>query len=139
MNLLAFFENATETAPGFWEKVWDFLQVEGLGLLASAFILVSFLFSKQVITRLINFVGCIIFVIYALLFLPTPSYSTAFMNAALAIVHIVFLTKDFIAKKKAKSSVDGVQNAEQTTDGEQPSTESDTEQPVAQQTDSTNN
>ena len=74
--------------------------VEWLGIIASAFILVSFLFSKQLITRIINMVGCLAFVIYATVFIQ--SFSTAFMNGALFIVHIVFIVKDYVARKKSK-------------------------------------
>ena len=75
----------------------DILKNEWLGIVASAFILVSFLFTKQTITRIINMVGCIVFVIYGLLL---PTYSTAFMNGALFIVHVVYLVKDYLARKK---------------------------------------
>ena len=78
----------------------DILKNEWLGIIASAFILVSFLFTKQMVTRLINMVGCIVFVIYGLLL---PTYSTAFMNGALFIVHVIYLTKDFLARKKEKT------------------------------------
>lgn len=81
----------------------DILKNEWLGIVASAFILVSFLFTKQTITRLINMVGCIIFVIYGLLL---PTYSTAFMNGALFIVHIVYLVKDYLARKKTKDATE---------------------------------
>lgn len=82
--------------------------VEWLGIIASAIILVSFLFSKQLVTRLINMVGCVAFVIYALVYIQ--SFSTAFMNGALFIVHIIFIVKDYLARKKNK---DIVVNAEQ--------------------------
>lgn len=75
--------------------------VEWLGIIASAFILVSFLFTKQLITRLINMVGCLAFVVYATVFIQ--SFSTAFMNGALFVVHIIFIVKDYIARKKSKS------------------------------------
>ena len=75
----------------------EILKNEWLGIIASAFVLVSFLFSKQTITRLINICGCIAFVIYGILL---PAYSTAFMNAALIVVHVVFLVKDYLAKKR---------------------------------------
>ena len=78
----------------------DVLKNEWLGLLASAFILVSFLTTNQTRTRLINMVGCVIFVVYGFLL---PAYSTAFMNGALFIVHVVYLTKDFLKAKKAKT------------------------------------
>ena len=76
--------------------------VEWLGIIASAFILVSFLFTKQIIIRVINMVGCLAFVIYATVFIQ--SFSTAFMNGALFIVHIVYLVKDYLARKKIKNA-----------------------------------
>ena len=79
----------------------EFLQNEWLGLVASAIVLISFLTSNQIKTRIINMAGCIAFVIYGLLL---PAYSTAFMNFALVIVHIVFLTKHFIKRRKEKNS-----------------------------------
>ena len=84
----------------------DILKNEWLGIVASAFILVSFLFTKQTLIRIINMVGCILFVIYALFLLEVPSYATAFMNGALFIVHIVYLVKDYLARKKNKDTVE---------------------------------
>ena len=78
----------------------DILKNEWLGIVASAFVLVSFLTSNQIRTRLINLVGCVVFVVYGLIL---PAYSTAFMNAALIIVHIVYLVKDFKARKRLKT------------------------------------
>lgn len=79
----------------------EILQNEWLGLVASAIVLISFLFSNQIKTRIINMVGCIVFVVYGMLL---PAYSTAFMNFALLIVHIVFLAKHFIKRRKEKDS-----------------------------------
>lgn len=79
----------------------EFLQNEWLGLVASIIILISFLTSNQIKTRIINMVGCIAFVIYGLLL---PAYSTAFMNFALVVVHIVFITKHFIKRRKENNS-----------------------------------
>ena len=89
----------------------DFLKNEWLGLLASAFILVSFLTTNQTKTRLINMVGCVIFVVYGFIL---PAYSTAFMNGALFIVHVVYLTKDYLKAKKEKS--DKARVTEETTE-----------------------
>lgn len=90
----------------------EILQNEWLGLVASAFILVSFLTSNQIKTRLINSVGCVIFVVYGFLL---PAYSTAFMNFALLVVHVVFLIKYIIKKRKEKSAgkEETKENAEQ--------------------------
>ena len=79
----------------------QFMQDEWLGLVASAFVLISFLTSNQIKTRLINMVGCIAWVIYGFLL---PAYSTAIMNGAVFIVHIVFLTKHFLKLKKEKNA-----------------------------------
>ena len=79
----------------------EILKNEWLGLIASAIVLISFLFSNQIKTRIINMVGCVVFVIYGMLL---PAYSTAFMNFALLVVHVVFLTKYFIKRRKEKNS-----------------------------------
>ena len=79
----------------------EILQNEWLGIIASAIVLVSFLTSKQIKTRIINLVGCIVFIIYGLLL---PAYSTAFMNLAMLVVHIVFLTKHFVKRRKEKNT-----------------------------------
>ena len=79
----------------------EILQNEWLGMVASAFILISFLTSNQIKTRIINSVGCVVFVVYGLIL---PAYSTAFMNAAMLVVHVVFLTKYFIKRHKEKSA-----------------------------------
>ena len=96
----------------------DILKNEWLGLLASAFILVSFLTTNQTKTRLINMVGCVIFVVYGFLL---PAYSTAFMNGALFIVHVVYLTKDYLKARKEKSYKQ--QTAGHATQGTQATTE----------------
>ena len=77
----------------------EILKNEWLGIVASAFILVSFLMTNQVWIRIINMVGCVVFVVYGMIL---PAYSTAFMNFALFIVHIVYLTKYFLKKRKEK-------------------------------------
>ncbi len=77
----------------------EILKNEWLGMIASAIVLISFLTSNQIKTRIINSVGCVVFVIYGLLL---PAYSTAFMNFALLVVHFVFLIKYIIKKRKEK-------------------------------------
>lgn len=75
----------------------EILKNEWLGIIASAIVLISFLTSNQIKTRIINLVGCVVFVVYGIIL---PAYSTAFMNAALIVVHIVYLVKDFKQRKK---------------------------------------
>ena len=79
----------------------EILKDEWLGIVASVFILVSFLTSNQIKTRLINLVGCCVFVVYGFLL---PAYSTALMNLAMIVVHIVFLTKYFLKRSKEKNT-----------------------------------
>ena len=77
----------------------EILQNEWLGIIASAIVLVSFLTTNQIKTRIINSVGCVVFIIYGLML---PAYATAFMNTAVLAVHIVFLIKHFIKRHKEK-------------------------------------
>lgn len=77
----------------------EILQNEWLGIIASTFVLVSFLTTNQIKTRIINSVGCVGFIIYGLML---PAYSTAFMNIAMLVVHIVFLAKHFIKRHKER-------------------------------------
>ena len=94
----------------------EILKNEWLGIVASAFILISFLTSNQIKTRIINMVGCVAFVVYGMLL---PAYSTAFMNFALLIVHIVFLTRHFVKRRKEKAA----KAAEKLADDEEKPTE----------------
>ena len=77
----------------------EILQNEWLGIIASTIVLVSFLTTNQIKTRIINSVGCVGFIIYGLML---PAYSTAFMNIAMLVVHIVFLAKHFIKRHKER-------------------------------------
>ena len=86
----------------------EFMKNEWLGLVASALVLVSFLMTNQIKTRLINMVGCIAFVVYGLLL---PSYSTAIMNFGVFVVHIVFITKHFVKLRKEKNAPEEVSSA----------------------------
>ena len=89
---------------------------EGVGILASAFVLISFLFSNERKTRIINIVGAAIFVVYA----------TSVMNGALIVVHIVKLTKEHMAKKKQQNTLD---NREQSSAEGQTSSSADSDEP----------
>ena len=77
----------------------EILQNEWLGIIASTIVLVSFLTTDQIKTRIINSVGCVGFIIYGLML---PAYSTAFMNIAMLVVHTVFLAKHFIKRHKER-------------------------------------
>ena len=108
----------TLLCDGFWSSVGEFFKNEWLGLVASAFILVSFLTTNQTKTRLINMVGCVAFVVYGFLI---KAYSTSIMNGALFIVHIVYLVREF---KKRK------QQSEQPPEQEATSAQDDTDTPT---------
>ena len=64
---------------------------EIIGLLATAFVLVSFLPDNIVEIRKLNIIGSIIFVIYGLLI---NSFSTTFLNLVLILVHLYKLKKE---------------------------------------------
>ena len=93
INQLAF---ALSDTAIYWIK-------EGIGILASVFVLVSFLFSNERKTRIINIVGAAIFVVYGIIL---PAYATSVMNGALIVVHIVKLTKEHLSKSKSANKQD---------------------------------
>ncbi len=65
--------------------------MEVLGIIASLLVLVSFTFNNIKLIRVINIIGCILFVIYGLLI---NSFSVWFLNGALILVHIYYLSKN---------------------------------------------
>jgi uncharacterized protein with PQ loop repeat len=67
--------------------------IELVGMVATALVLVSFLFKKQSVTRAINMAGAALFVVYGIC-IASPSVWV--MNGALILVHIYYL---FIKKK----------------------------------------
>ena len=74
-----------------------FNSIEFVGIAAGVIVLLSFLFKNIKVIRLVNIVGAILFVIYGLLL---PTYSTAFVNFALIVVHIIYLIRDELRRKK---------------------------------------
>ena len=91
----------------------EFLQNEWLGLVASLFVLISFIMTNQIKIRIINMIGCVAWVIYGFIL---PAYSTAIMNGAVFIVHIVYLTKYFINKRKEKNAEEQTTEEDNTED-----------------------
>jgi uncharacterized membrane-anchored protein YitT (DUF2179 family) len=73
-------------------------EIEIIGLIASVFILVSFLFRNELLIRLVNSIGATLFVIYGVII---GAWSVWILNIALLVVHIYFLTKP----KKSKTVV----------------------------------
>lgn len=64
--------------------------IETIGYVGSAIVLVSFLMTSVKKLRIVNTVGSVIFMIYALII---HSYPTAIMNLALALINLHFLWK----------------------------------------------
>lgn len=66
------------------------MNYELIGLMATTFVLISFLMKKARTIRLVNIVGAMLFVIYGLLI---HSLSVWVMNGALIFVHIYYLIR----------------------------------------------
>lgn len=66
--------------------------IEIIGILASVFVLISFLFKSESTIRIINIVGAILFVIYGILI---NSISVWLVNGSLIFVHTYHLYKKF--------------------------------------------
>ena len=66
------------------------MMTEAVGYIGSAIVLVSFLMTSVFRLRVVNTVGSIIFMIYALII---HTYPTAMMNLCLALINIRFLWK----------------------------------------------
>ena len=88
-------------------KAWIF---EIVGIVASLFVFASFFWSNEKITRLVNMVGCAIFIIYSVLI---ESLSVCIINSACLILHIVKLIQMRKRAQKNKS-----QTVDEQTDGE---------------------
>lgn len=64
--------------------------IESIGYLASFIILLSFLMSSVVRLRIINFVGCVLFLIYGFFI---NAYPVAIINGIIAFIQVVFVFK----------------------------------------------
>lgn len=74
-----------------------------LGLLASALVLVSFLMKNEKQIRLVNILGCVVFVVYGFFI---SSFSVWFMNGALVAVHVVKLVGSFRKEKQQQQTAE---------------------------------
>ena len=80
------------------------MYIELIGIIASALILISMLIKStskkgNLIMRIINLLGSLVFVVYGFLI---PAYSTAIMNIALTVVNAVYIVQ--IVKDMQKSN-----------------------------------
>lgn len=71
------------------------MNIEFLGILATLFVLLSFLMKRVEAIRTINIVGAVMFVIYGIFI---KSLSTWLLNAVLVIIHTIYLIKYKIKK-----------------------------------------
>ena len=75
-------------------ETWQLI-IEMMGYVASVMVLISLLMSSVIKLRIINSLGALVYVIYALII---GSYPTALLNAGLIIVNVYFLIKLLKAK-----------------------------------------
>ncbi len=64
------------------------MQYEAIGIVATLFVLASFLLNDIRKVRIINIIGAVLFVIYGLCI---GAFSTWLMNALLILVHLFYL------------------------------------------------
>ena len=67
------------------------MNYEILGIIASVFVLISFLFKKERSIRLVNIFGAIMFVIYGVLI---NALSIWLLNGILIFIHLYYLLKE---------------------------------------------
>lgn len=67
------------------------MNIEILGTIASAIVLLSFLMKGEFNIRLVNIIGAIVFVIYGILI---NAFSVWFLNGALCFIHVYKLFKN---------------------------------------------
>lgn len=77
--------------------------IEFVGIMASVFVLISFVFKNQLIIRSINLVGCVLFVIYGLLI---HSLSIWILNGVLIFIQCYYIVKYILSNKKSNISED---------------------------------
>lgn len=66
------------------------MKIEFVGILATIFIVLSFVFQKENQIRTINIVGCILFVVYGVII---GAFSTWLSNGILILIHSYYLWK----------------------------------------------
>ena len=74
---------------------------EIIGFLGAFLVLVSFILKDIKWIRIINVIGAFLFTVYGF---STQTWATAFMNLALIFVHIFYLVKMHLDKKKKEAT-----------------------------------
>lgn len=64
--------------------------IEGLGIVASVLVLISFLFNNAMAIRAVNVMGAIMFVVYGI---AIDAFSVWFLNGGLVLVHIYHMAR----------------------------------------------
>lgn len=88
-----------------WEQILNFLSNEWLGIIASIFLFVGFVFSKELLTRIINMIGCALFVAQGIV---SQVWTVVFSNAAIIVLHVVKLIQMYVANRKQANSDEAV-------------------------------
>ena len=70
--------------------------IELIGILGSVFVLISFLMKDILVIRIVNIVGSVIFIVYGIII---GAMATWFVNAALIVVHIIYIIRELKNKK----------------------------------------
>ena len=73
--------------------------IEIIGIIAGIFVLISFLFKRMLVVRVINIIGACFFVVYGVIL---GAWSVAALNGVLIIIHIFYLS----FKRKPKLKLD---------------------------------
>ena len=73
---------------------------EALGIIATLFVLVSFLFTNEKRIRQINIIGAVLFVVYGIII---SAHSVYILNGALIFIHIYKLFKQKEGKDEGDS------------------------------------
>jgi len=63
---------------------------EIIGIIATLFVLISFLFTSETRIRQVNIIGAVIFIVYGIII---TAHSVYILNGALVIIHIYKLYK----------------------------------------------
>ena len=63
---------------------------EIIGFTGSLFVILSYIFKDMTKLRIVNMIGCVVWIIYGLLI---HSYSTIFTNLVIMIIHIVNMVR----------------------------------------------
>lgn len=64
--------------------------MELIGILATVFIVLSFVFQKEKQIRIVNIIGCVLFVVYGV---AIGAFSTWLSNGMLILIHGYYLWK----------------------------------------------